>query len=493
MQSESIPSRRKFMRDIATSTVAAMVIPCLGASEGCGVTSNILAPMSISSIQQPLPAGIVLAAKLIISDKAVGALSDYFLGLSYEKSSVAADGLFGKANMHLANCFNALGRGVLRIGGNSVDRTIWVENGTGGTPGEIAPADIDALAQFISQTQWKVLYGVNLATSTPALAAQECAYAQQKLGSALIGFEIGNEPDDYTNNYFPGWSLQRFESMWSAFRISIMAAVPSALITGPACGTHAQTWTSPFSAFATKQRICLLTQHYYRGDGQLPSSTAAELITPDAQLIQIAHVIQQAARGIGVPWRMSETNSYYNGGARGASDTYASALWVIDHLLTIASLGGSGVNMHGGNNAPYTPIESSGAQVIEVKPEYYGMLLVSMAGHGTILSTKFENNGINATAYAMESPDGLTAIIVNKDEANNLHLDLAFKKFGRTAELIVLSGPSLTATSGLKIAGTQVSSDGSFTPNAKYAPLTLLPGSLSCFVPALSAVLVQIR
>jgi hypothetical protein len=62
---------------------------------------------------------------------------------------------------------------------------------------------VDNLAGFIALTNWKVLYGVNLATSTPALAAAEVAYVQSKLGSGLIGFGIGNEPDEYSFTYSP--------------------------------------------------------------------------------------------------------------------------------------------------------------------------------------------------------------------------------------------------------------------------------------------------
>jgi hypothetical protein len=59
---------------------------------------------------------------------------------------------------------------LLRIGGNSVDKTTWEPTGPGAPP-EVAPSDIDALAGFLSTTGWQVLYGTNLATSPPALAA----------------------------------------------------------------------------------------------------------------------------------------------------------------------------------------------------------------------------------------------------------------------------------------------------------------------------------
>jgi hypothetical protein len=53
------------------------------------------------------------------------------------------------------------------------------------------------------------------------------------------------------------------------------------------------------------------------------------------------------------------------------------------------------------------------------------------------------------------------------------------------------SAPSLTATSGITIQGASVGASGSFSPGAAYT-LTLSGAQLNCYVPALSAVLIQI-
>ena len=51
--------------------------------------------------------------------------------------------------------------------------------------------------------------------------------------------------------------------------------------------------------------------------------------------------------------------------------------------------------------------------------------------------------------------------------------------------------PSLTALSGVTIQGAAVGIDGSFHPSEAYG-LTLSGTQLSCYVPALSAVLIQL-
>ena len=92
----------------------------------------------------------------------------------------------------------------------------------------------------------------------------------------------------------------------------------------------------------------MLTQHYYRANGQLPTSTPEYLITPDPTLIANLAILDAGARSIDVPYRMSECNSFYNGGSSGVSDSYASSLWVIDYLFNCAQGGALGVNFHGG-------------------------------------------------------------------------------------------------------------------------------------------------
>ncbi len=82
---------------------------------------------------------------------------------------------FSPQNSDAIGLFKLIGPSLLRIGGNSVDKTTWMPNGAGRTSGQVAPSDIDALAGFLQATGWQVLYGTNLAQSTPALAAAEIA------------------------------------------------------------------------------------------------------------------------------------------------------------------------------------------------------------------------------------------------------------------------------------------------------------------------------
>ena len=129
--------------------------------------------------------------------------------------------------------------------------------------------EIKALAGFLQATGWLCIYGVNFATSTPAQAAEEVAYAVSVLGSHLLGVEIGNEPDEYgiPGNVFAGnWTFEDYVARWNMFRSAIHQAAPKVAITGPAVagGDHITSWTLPFGQEATAAEITLLTQHYYR-------------------------------------------------------------------------------------------------------------------------------------------------------------------------------------------------------------------------------------
>jgi hypothetical protein len=454
-------------------------------------------------------------ASLAVTATASGSVGSAFAGLSYEKNTLT-EPLFSGSNSNLIGLFKRLGPSILRIGGNSVDRNVWTAAGIGQTSGQIAPSDVDALAAFLKAAGWQCLYGVNLggagpapytsgaftAATTPTLAAQEVAYVSSKLGSSLLGVEIGNEPDLYGSSYFTGttWTLSAFETLWAQFRAAIVAQSPGVAITGPADAGNESKWTVPFGQWATRSNITLLTQHYYRGNGQSASSTAANLITPDAAVVSDLSILNTGAQGIGVPYRMSECNSYYNGGADGVSDSYASALWVIDYLFACAQGGASGANFHGGGNGSgYTPIADSDGAVVEARPEYYGMLLFTLAGQGSLLASTLSAGGLNATAYAVKNSSGSIYLIVNnKDLTGNLDLTIQLPQSASMATLLEMtqlihgaSAPSLTATSGVTIQGASVGVDGSFSPAAAYT-LSASGTQLTCYVPALSAVLIQI-
>jgi hypothetical protein len=236
---------------------------------------------------------------------------------------------------------------------------------------------------------------------------------------------------------------------------------------------------------------------------------------------------------------ISECNSIGGGGRAGISNTYGSALWVIDFLLASARgysnglpSGGHGsqfvcINVgdhysvetgpHGGGNY-YSPIYYKGGTVLGVMPIFYGMLFVGKhLGPGELYTTSaLTEKGapdrpleMNVSTYALHQPDtgGLKLVVVNKDFTAKAHLAMTvtLPVSYKNAELILLTqGPggatlpdiaaypaTAGAQAGVTIQGETVRSNGDYSPGRPY---TLSPSgnTVSFYVPALSAVLVQL-
>jgi hypothetical protein len=55
----------------------------------------------------------------------------------------------------------------------------------------------------------------------------------------------------------------------------------------------------------------------------------------------------EAAAAYGLPVRVSELNSLYHWGQRGASDAFVAAVWAADVCFEFLAAGAAGVNFHG--------------------------------------------------------------------------------------------------------------------------------------------------
>ena len=454
-------------------------------------------PGVLAGAVQPVPSSPQTAATVTVTAEVTGVIGSGFAGLSYEKSQMA-NPFFSPQNTAAIGLFKLIGPSLLRIGGNSVDETTWSPNGPGRTSEQVAPSDIDALAGFLKATGWQVLYGINLAQSTPALAADEIAYAVQSLGLSLYGVEIGNEVDLYAGHYFPStWGFSDFLTLWQSFVAAIRQRSPNVPLTGPAAASNISGFVAPF-AKAEGKGVILLSDHYYRANGALATSTVDLLISPDPNIVTQAKAMFAVSQSVDVPYRFAETNSFYNGGAPNVSDSYASALWVIDHLFACASNGAQGVNLHGGGDGlGYTPIADSNGVVVEARPEFYGLTLFTLAGQGTIQETSISAGGLNATAYAIKAMNGaLNIIINNKDQVQTLNVAIQLPagqipQAAQSAQLIQMTGPSLDATTGIAIQGSAIQANGTFSPGP--ATMLLTSGqSVSCYVSPMTAVLIQI-
>ena len=134
----------------------------LGALAGHSLLSGCGGDAARVHVSQPVPNGPLTQGSVTVSGSSGASVGAAFTGLSYEKGYFSSEPLFVGTNANLIGMFKRLGTSLLRIGGNSVDETVWNAGGPGQTAGQVAPEDVDGLAAFLQATGWKCLYGVNL-------------------------------------------------------------------------------------------------------------------------------------------------------------------------------------------------------------------------------------------------------------------------------------------------------------------------------------------
>jgi hypothetical protein len=431
-----------------------------------------------------------------------------FAGLSYEKQEMTLP-LFSPDNSTLIALFSRLGAGLLRIGGNSVDHTVWSATGHGEKANQVAPPDVDRLAGFLKACKWRVIYGIeflNEETSPatkadPNLVAAEAVYAMQSLGDSLFAFELGNEPDRYVTE-IRDYRYSTFQFDWKIYRNAILAAVEAAKAAGtlPQSATprftgpdasYLESYITPF-AESESDDVSVLTRHFYRANGQSAASTMSLLLEPDPDLPLELSAMATAATGnrIASGYRISEANSYYNGGAPGVSDAFGTALWAINFLFENAWAGSSGVNFHGGWTQSYTPIADNERAAVEVRPEYYGIDLFSQAANGKLIAATTTPASASLYAYAVGGAGTTHVILVNTSATTSHNAKIRFNRPVSSATYVTLTGPSLTATSGTLMNGKAILPDGSW-PEAAPPPLAVTAGNLEVPVPAGSAILLN--
>jgi hypothetical protein len=357
-----------------------------------------------------------------------------FIGLSYESAQLASPAFFSAENTALIALFRELSdQGVLRLGGDTSEFTAFTteeppavapfdavgpdtsKNVKADTP--ITPKSLRNLRAFFDATDWRCLYGLNLGRGPVARAAEEASYVQNILGPRLIAFQLGNEPDAWRNRYRPAtWSYADYWKEWSAAHAAVVARVPQAKFAGPDV-SNKMPYVAGFAEDVKRGApdVVMLTSHYYAmGPAGAPGITLDKLLSPDPKLARDLQIAMTAAHSAGLPYRMSEGNSCWNGGQPGVSDTLASALWVADMMLDFASLGCAGVNLHGGGSGFYTPIAGSLAAGFERRPEYFGMELIKPFAGATLIRSTLDCPNDRVRAYTARNAKSTVVIVINK-------------------------------------------------------------------------------
>jgi hypothetical protein len=457
-----------------------------------------------------------------------------FIGLALEYRSIPALTGFGPRSVNpvLVRLIGNLapgGRPVLRIGGQSTDRTWWPAPGVRRPTGvtyDLAPRLTGAIQALAEAAGARLILSVGLEANRPRLDVIEAHQLLQRVGRRYVeALELGNEPELYpvTPWYVelnghpapwyshagtpifsrpPGYDPATFVGEFSrALRV-----LPSVPVAGPDTGSLR--WLDGFRAMVTRRsRVRVVTWHAY-GLNQCVTDpvspvypTVGNLLAPRASrgIVNGISPYVALAHQVGASFRVDEMNSVTCNGRAGVSNTFASALWAMDALFTIAGEGVDGVNLHtfqGAANGLFDFHRSRGRWQGTVHPLYYGVLAFAHAAPpGSRLLRVHAGDPAQARAWATIGRDRRTRVLLINDSL--LHSALAVVRTPTgpgPASLERLRAPSAFATGGVTLGGRRFGARTDTGLLAAPLPRLVAPraGAYAVTLPAASAALLTL-
>ena len=491
-----------------------------------------------------------------------------FAGLGFETKSAVANAygvhgnFFSPANTQLIMLFRNIGIRNIRVGGGTVDGSGKDEHCATPTP---SFADIDNLFAFARAADVKVIYSVRLlnlgSCPNPHLAEDDArivGYIWQKYRAQLDSFSIGNEPDVRGFHSRPGQAVDpdiyestpgvagsaypSYFSQWQKFAAVIRKAAPGAKFSGPDTAVsdtssftpdpeQGVSWTVQFARdLKSSGMLAAALQHHYVWG--LPENTTPQEAIDDmlssawdddtaigaqpahdggtAEFHSYPYVYARVLAplvAMGVPYRMTEANDCLHG-VPGASNGFASALWVLDYMHWWAAHRMAGVNFH---NNPWLPTDtivpdpnpctSAGCANYRVTPKAYGIKAFDLGSHGYVEPVAIANpQKINLTAYAVGSARDLFVTIINKTHSTTHDTDAAAViiqaagfEGARVDSMVLTDGePGNAGLATVTLGGATISNDAAWP--GKWTSLGRVHnGKFALTVESTTAVIVRIR
>jgi len=418
------------------------------------------------------------SVSVTVGDKVLATMPRDFNGISYESTQLYNSGYFSPKNTQLVAAFRNLSRnGVLRFGGSLSNSSRWKSDaGTFETPeqsaiieegktkkwewklcdptvrdhrdGAITPAALSTLSGFCNATGWRVIYGLDCGAGGPERARDEAAHVAAALGDRLLAFQVGNEADFFRKyraaDKAPA-DFTLYDRDYQGFVAAVRQAVPHAPFGGPDTALNMD-WVKAFAARNGKDAVLLSSHFYAMGPGTDPSQNAELLLSGKSRLKQLIAQAREASAVAGVPFRLAETNSCHRGGRPGVSDAFASALWGADMMLETAAAGFAGVNLHGGGDGFYTPIEVTESGGTALRPLYFGMQFAEMFAGAEFLACEAKADA-NVTAYAARKGRTKLLALINKGP----QAVAIAQNWVKPVRATVLKAPALDAKTGVTL------------------------------------------
>jgi hypothetical protein len=364
---------------------------------------------------------------------------------------------------------------VMRLGGNSADRTYWAHMPSGLIGGKVpihlVAAHFSTIADLHRQLpSTRMIIGLNLVLNDPNDAAQIAGAVLAQLPvDSLMAFELGNEPDLYSNpsgnRRGSNYNFSTYNQEVDAFHDGVLAALPATpalpatRFAAPALAGGA--WLGNMKGFFQSEttRLTLATTHVYAGSicSGTASIAAADLLT-DTSTVRIANTYAphvRDAHGAGLTYRMAEMNTASCAGIDGVSNVYASALWTADIAFQFAAIGMDGLNFHTPGNAPvnYYAVFDTPSTGLDVRPLYYGMRLFSLgtAQKGRLVPVTVTGSARVKAWATLGSDNAVRVVLINEDLTGNDSVKLQVPARSGAASLIRLVASGIGAKTGVSL------------------------------------------
>ncbi|KAL2155189.1 hypothetical protein VTH82DRAFT_3865 [Thermothelomyces myriococcoides] len=346
----------------------------------------------------------------------------------------------------------------IRVGGNTQDYALYNESLPYALNGTIDPnraVDYPTTvfigpSYFESYDTWKDVkfsHGFNLGLGGNRSSGWQTLLDTVPLACKALGtgkfyvLEYGNEPDLFsTSAQGPvrpaNWTETTYVSQWYNGTRQIKALVqehcPEMLESGnygymapsfAGVNNHLKEPAAWAAGLDGDEDIKLFSTHNYISGATSPGVTlqgtlmnhAVTKRSVDAHIVEYNKIISQSSAPV-PPLIFGETNSLFNQGRPGLSNTFGAALWGVDFNLYSASVGFKRVHMHMGTNFRYVawqPIETDKA-TIGTKAPYYGSIAVAAAlgprpatVHEIPLSSQISGEELQPeSAYAIYTENG---------------------------------------------------------------------------------------
>ncbi|HLI58241.1 MAG TPA: glycosyl hydrolase family 79 C-terminal domain-containing protein [Solirubrobacteraceae bacterium] len=420
------------------------------------------------------------ASVTVTSSPASAATPSGFLGISIKYPSLLkfAGTNPSKPNIAFLNLLGDIAPGqrpVLRIGGESADWS-WVPiQGQKRPPGDrysITPSWLRLAAATAKGMNGQLLLGLNLEAANKTDTVGEAKTFIKDIGARnILALELGNEPELYRAFAWyhtasgarvlgrpPNWSLPVYRAQFAQFANALPKGVT---IAGPTSGTGV--WLQSLAGtLKAEPKIGLVTIHAY----PLKHCTRSHVVTIGNVLSSAASYgfvdsiapYVHTAHADGKPIRIDEMNAITCGGTRGVSDSFATALWMMNTLFGLDRVGVNGINMNvpaGTINAIINPVISHGRIVYQVQPEYYAMIMFEQAAPpgSQILQT---HNVVPSTLAAWatrETSGAMHVVLVNKSASGSTSTTIRVPDAVGPASISILHAHGLASTGGVSLNG----------------------------------------